>query len=59
MIRALVFLAALVLGTPAFAQSLPAKLDKPNAIVIDTSKGRIVIQLRTARASTTTCPSIA
>src|SRR5262252_2665325 len=47
MIRALVFLAALVLGTPAFAQSLPAKLDKPNAIVIDTSKGRIVIQLRT------------
>ena len=47
MIRAFVFLAALVLGTPAFAQSLLAKLDKPNAIVIDTSKGRIVIQLRT------------
>ena len=73
MIRALVFLAALFLGTPAFAQSLPAKLDKSNAIVIDTSKGRIVIQLRTDLApqhaerikqlaregSTTTCPSIA
>src|ERR1700751_5009008 len=47
MIRLLGFLAALVLAVPAFAQSLPANLDKKNAIVIDTTKGRIVIQLRT------------
>ena len=32
---------------PLFAQPLPANLDKANAIVIDTSKGRIVIKLRT------------
>jgi len=47
MIRLLAFLAALVVAVPAFAQSLPANLDKKNAIVIDTTKGRIVIQLRT------------
>jgi peptidylprolyl isomerase len=47
MIRVLAFLAALVLAVPALAQSLPANLDKKNAIVIDTTKGRIVIQLRT------------
>jgi peptidylprolyl isomerase len=46
MIRAFAFIAALVLAVPAFAQSLPANLDKKNAIVIDTTKGRIVIQLR-------------
>src|ERR1700750_702619 len=40
------FLAALVGAAPALAQSLPANLDKKNAIVIDTTKGRIVIQLR-------------
>ena len=34
-------------AAPAFAQPLPANLDKANAIVIDTSKGRIVIKLRT------------
>jgi peptidylprolyl isomerase len=32
---------------PAFAQPLPPHLDKQNAIVIDTTKGRIVIKLRT------------
>jgi peptidylprolyl isomerase len=47
MIRLLAVLTMLVLAVPALAQSLPAKLDKQNAIVIDTSKGRIVIQLRT------------
>jgi len=47
MIRILAFLAALIVAAPALAQSLPANLDKKNAIVIDTTKGRIVIQLRT------------
>src|SRR3954464_9013385 len=47
MIRVLALLAALVCAAPAIAQPLPANLDKANAIVIDTSKGRIVIKLRT------------
>jgi peptidylprolyl isomerase len=47
MIRILAVLAALVCAAPAFAQPLPASLDKANAIVIDTTKGRIVIKLRT------------
>lgn len=46
MIRLFAVLAALVFAVPAFAQSLPAGLDKQNAIVIDTNKGRIVIKLR-------------
>jgi len=46
MIRILAVLAALVCAAPALAQPLPANLDKANAIVIDTTKGRIVIQLR-------------
>ena len=46
MIRVLALLAALICAAPALAQSLPANLDKANAIVIDTSKGRIVIALR-------------
>jgi peptidylprolyl isomerase len=46
MIRILCFLAALVLALPALAQPLPQNLDKQNAIVIDTTKGRIVIKLR-------------
>jgi peptidylprolyl isomerase len=46
MIRMLAVLAALVCAAPAFAQPLPASLDKANAIVIDTTKGRIVIKLR-------------
>src|ERR1700758_5299608 len=47
MIRILAVLAALVCAIPAFAQPLPANLDKANALVIDTTKGRIVIKLRT------------
>ncbi|WLA61501.1 peptidylprolyl isomerase [Bradyrhizobium diazoefficiens] len=51
MIRRLAILAtifaALVGAVPAGAQTLPAGLDKANAIVIDTTKGRIVIKLRT------------
>ena len=46
MIRILALMAALVCAAPAMAQSLPAGLDKQNAIVIDTTKGRIVIKLR-------------
>ena len=47
MIRILALVAALVCAAPALAQPLPANLDKANAVVIDTSKGRIVIKLRT------------
>ena len=47
MIRILALVAALFLAAPAIAQPLPANLDKANAIVIDTTKGRIVIKLRT------------
>jgi peptidylprolyl isomerase len=46
MIRILAVIAALVFVAPAIAQPLPANLDKQNAIVIDTTKGRIVIKLR-------------
>ena len=74
MIRIFAVLAALVCAIPAVAQPLPAGLYKQNAIVIDTTQGRIVVKLRTdlapkhaerheaARArqvSTTTCRSIA
>src|ERR1700726_1376157 len=47
MIRVLAFFVALICAAPAIAQSLPANLDKQNAIVIDTTKGRIVVKLRT------------
>ena len=47
MIRILALVAALVCAVPAIAQPLPANLDKANAIVIDTTKGRTVIKLRT------------
>ena len=47
MIQILALVAALVCAAPAIAQPLPANLDKANAIVIDTSKGRIVVKLRT------------
>jgi cyclophilin family peptidyl-prolyl cis-trans isomerase len=47
MIRILAVLVALFCVAPALAQPLPANLDKANAIVIDTTKGRIVIKLRT------------
>jgi cyclophilin family peptidyl-prolyl cis-trans isomerase len=46
MIRILFVLAALLCVAPAVAQPLPANLDKANAIVIDTNKGRIVVKLR-------------
>jgi peptidylprolyl isomerase len=46
MTRLIAFLAALLFAVPVFAQSLPANLDKKNALVIDTTKGRIVIALR-------------
>jgi len=44
-----VALVAVPLGAvpAAMAQQLPANLDKANALVIDTTKGRIVIKLRT------------
>ena len=47
MIRILAVIAALLCAAPAIAQPLPANLDKANAIVIDTTRGRIVIKLRT------------
>src|SRR6266481_1556932 len=47
MIRILAIFAALICAAPAIAQPLPANLDKPNAIVIDTTKGRVVLKLRT------------
>ena len=47
MIRILAVLAALMCAVPAIAQPLPAGLDKQNAIVIDTTKGRIIVKLRT------------
>jgi peptidylprolyl isomerase len=47
MIRILALFAALICAAPAVAQPLPANLDKANAIVIDSTKGRIVIKLRT------------
>jgi peptidylprolyl isomerase len=46
MIRILAVLAALVCAAPAVAQQLPAGLDKQNAIVIDTTQGRVVVKLR-------------
>ena len=46
MIRVLALFAALICAAPVLAQPLPASLDKANAIVIDTAKGRIVIALR-------------
>src|SRR6185437_6067855 len=47
MIRVLAIIVALLGAAAAIAQPLPANLDKQNAIVIDTTKGRIVIKLRT------------
>jgi peptidylprolyl isomerase len=46
MIRGLAVILALICAAPAIAQPLPANLDKQNAIVIDTTKGRIVFKLR-------------
>ena len=47
MIRIFAVFAALAFATPAFSQALPAGLDKANAIVIDTTKGRVIFKLRT------------
>src|SRR6201996_876073 len=47
MIRILAVFVALICAAPAIAQPLPAGTDKQNTIVIDTTKGRIVIKLRT------------
>jgi peptidylprolyl isomerase len=49
MIRILSLVLALVCAAPAFAQvpKLPAGADPQNTLVIDTTKGRIVIKLRT------------
>jgi peptidylprolyl isomerase len=46
MIRIFAVLAALLVAAPALAQSLPSGIDKQNTIVIDTTKGRIVVKLR-------------
>ena len=46
MIRFLAVVAALFTLAPALAQPLPANLDKENALVIDTTKGRVIIKLR-------------
>lgn len=47
MIRLLAVFATLFAVAPALAQPLPANLDKANAIVIDTTQGRVVFKLRT------------
>lgn len=47
MIRILAVLAAFAFATPAWSQALPAGLDKDNAIVIDTTQGRVIFKLRT------------
>jgi peptidylprolyl isomerase len=49
MIRMLAVVLALVCAAPALAQppKLPAGVDAQNALVIDTTKGRVVIRLRT------------
>jgi peptidylprolyl isomerase len=46
MIRIFAIAALLVLSLPALAQQLPANLDKQNAIVIETTKGNVVVRLR-------------
>jgi peptidylprolyl isomerase len=46
MIRFLAVIATLFAVAPALAQPLPANLDKANSLVIDTTKGRIIIKLR-------------
>jgi peptidylprolyl isomerase len=46
MTRFLAVIATLLAVVPALAQPLPANLDKANSIVIDTTKGRVIIKLR-------------
>jgi peptidylprolyl isomerase len=49
MLRTFLTIFALVCAAPALAQApkLPAGVDPANAVVIDTTKGRIIIKLRT------------
>jgi peptidylprolyl isomerase len=49
MIRFLAVVIALACAVPAFAQApkLPAGVDPQNALVIDTTKGRVIVKLRT------------
>src|ERR1700731_3096743 len=47
MIRILPVVCPRISPPPAIAEPLPANLDKQNAIVVDTTKGRIVFKLRT------------
>ena len=49
MIRIAAIVLALVLALPAFAQApkLPAGTDPANTLVIDTTKGRVIVKLRT------------
>jgi peptidylprolyl isomerase len=49
MLRMLAFVFALACAAPAFAQApkLPAGVDPQNALVIDTTKGRVIVKLRT------------
>jgi peptidylprolyl isomerase len=48
MVRILAVVFALVCAAPAVAQvKLPAGVDPQNALVIDTTKGRVIIKLRT------------
>jgi peptidylprolyl isomerase len=48
MVRILAVVLALVCAAPAFAQApkLPAGVDPQNTLVVDTTKGRIIIKLR-------------
>src|SRR5438270_12724866 len=46
MIRVLAVALPLTCPSPALPQPLPAGLDKQNAIVVDTTKGRIIFKLR-------------
>ena len=46
MIRFFAVVAALFALAPALAQPLPANIDKDNTLVIDTTKGRVVVKLR-------------
>jgi peptidylprolyl isomerase len=46
MLRALAVLFAIMCAAPVSAQTLPAGLDPQNALILDTTEGRIVIALR-------------
>ena len=46
MLRALAVLFAIMCAAPVSAQPLPAGLDPQNALILDTTEGRIVIALR-------------